>query len=153
MDRDAFFKLPPSVALRVLFDCLDEDTVRAIGQVEAPKAPLPPKFDQIIFRSGGCMWASECDMSGLEFWAKRAAESSDPKYAESDAKKLASLKRWIAWREWYPDAVWSGERNREPVVAKAPSAKPTVYPRAGNGHRPPPPPPDDGIDPDSEIPF
>jgi hypothetical protein len=153
MDREAFLKLPPSMALRVLFDCLDEETVRAIGNVEAPKAPLPPKFDQIIYRSGGVMWASECDGEGLRFWHKRATESSDPKYAESDAKKAASLARWIAWREWYPEAVWSGERNREPVVAKPPSSKPMVYARQNGGHRPAPPPPDDDINPDGEIPF
>src|SRR5687768_9894209 len=129
MTRDEFFQLPAALAVRVIFDCLDEETVRAIEGTEAPKRPLPPKYDQIIYRREGAMWASECDQSGLEFWHRRASESSDPKYKESDAKKASSLARWMAWREWYPDAVWSGERNREPVVAKPPSAKPTVYPR------------------------
>ncbi len=153
MDRDSFLKLPPSVALRVLFDCLDEETVRAIGGVEEPKAPRAPKFDTPIFRSGGVAYASEFNAEELAYWHKRSSEDTGEQYAEQNRKRAEALSRWIAWREWYPDAVWSGERNREPVVAKAPSAKPTVYPRAGNGHRPAPPPPDEGINPDSEIPF
>jgi hypothetical protein len=152
VEREDFFSLPPAVALRVLYDCLDEDTVRALGKAEKPVTPRSPKFDQIIYRQGGVMWASECSVETLEFWAKRAAQSTDPKYAESDRKKLESLKRWIAWREWYPDATWSGERNREPVVAKPPSDKPTVYPRTGGGPRQAPP-PDEDINTDSDIPW
>ena len=80
--------------------------------------------------------------------------SSSAMSAPSLAKKNAeSLARWIAWREWYPEAVWSGERNREAVVAKPPSSKPMVYARQNGGHRPAPPPPDDDINPDGEIPF
>jgi hypothetical protein len=153
MTKEQLFALPASIAIRVIYDCLDEETTRALDKAEAPQVPRPPKFDQAIYRREGVCWASECDQEGLTFWANRAAASSDPKYIESDKKKLASLQRWIAWREWYPDAVWSGERNREPVVAKPPSAKPTVYPRTGNGgHRPPPAPADD-IDPDADVPF
>lgn len=153
MDRAAFFRLPPAVALRVLFDCLDEETVRAIGNIEAPKAPRSPKFDRRIFRQGGIMWASECDAEGLSFWHRKACEPpSDPKYLDSNKRQAEELARWIAWREWYPDAAWSGERDREQVVAKAPSAKPTVYPRTG-GNRPPPPPDEDLSASDDSIPF
>ena len=153
MTKEQFFALPSAIGLRVLFDCLDEETVKAIERAEPVKAPLPPKFDQIIYRSNGVMWASECSGDTLAFWLKRASESSDPKYRESDQKKAAALARWIAWREWYPEATWSGERNRDPIVAKPPSSKPTVYPRTGNEQRPAPPPADDGVNADDEIPF
>ncbi len=137
MTKEAFLQLPAAVAIRVLFDCLDEDTVKAIGNAEAPAAPRSPKYDQAIYRKEGVMYASETDLSGLLFWHARAVTSaaSGGQYADKDKKNAESLARWIAWREWYPDAVWSGERNREAVVAKAPSAKPIVYPRTGNGSR------------------
>lgn len=150
MDRDAFLKLPPAIALRVLFDCLDEETVRAIGGVADIKPPRAPKFDRRIFRQGGIMWASELDNEGLRFWhGKACAPPSDPKYAEANKKQAEELARWIAWREWYPDAVWSGERNNQQVTAKPPTQKPTVYPRQGNGNRPAPPPQEDTVDTDT----
>lgn len=147
MDRDAFLRLPASVALRVLFDCLDEDTVKAIGHMEEPAAPRCPKFDRKIFRQGGLMWASECDAECLGYWHKRATEpASDPKYEDANRKQAEELARWIAWREWYPVAIWSGERDGKRGLAKPPSSKPTVYPRTGNG-QPAPPPQDDEVDP------
>lgn len=135
MDRDAFLQLPPTIALRVLFDCLDEETVRAIGNVEKLSPPRPPKYDQMIFRQGGVMYASECDIEGLRFWYKRSTDGGgDPKYADSNKRRADALARFIAWREWYPDAAWTGERDRAHVVARPPSAKPRVYQRqATNG--------------------
>jgi hypothetical protein len=154
VDRDAFFALPAAVAIRVLFDCLDEETVRAIGNAEKPVAPRCPKFDRKIFRQGGVMWASECSIECLSFWRTRALQpATDSKYEEANRKQAEELGRWIAWREWYPDAAWGGERDRDQVTAKPPSDKPTVYPRSGNGQRPAPPPPDEDINADSEIPF
>jgi hypothetical protein len=154
MDRDAFFKLPPSIALRVLFDCLDEETVRAVEGIEAPKPPRSPKFDRKIFRQGGAMWASECSVECLTYWRSRALQpATDPKYEDANKKQAEELGRWLDWREWYPDAVWSGERDREAVVAKPPSDKPTVYARSGGVQRPAPPPPDDDIDLSGDIPF
>lgn len=147
MDRDAFLQLPAAVALRILFDCLDEETVKAIGHVEAPKLPLPPKFDAMIFRSGGFQWASETDLEGLRFWLAKAQEPGDPKWAEQNKKRVDSLTRWIAWRECYPDATWSGERDRKQGVARGPTAKPKVHPRVSNGSRPAAPPQDDEVDP------
>lgn len=155
MTRDEYLSLPVAIQLRVLFDALDEETARVIASAEKPVLPKPPKFDQMIFRNGGVMYASECDMEGLRFWHKRSVDGfGDPKYGESNKKRADSLSRWIAYREVFPEAVWSGERDREPVVAKAPSSKPIVYPR-GNAPRraPAPPPPEDDIDPDSAIPF
>lgn len=153
MSPEEFFSLPPGVALRVLFDCLDEGTAQALRNQAKPVAPKPPKYDQMIFRSGGVMFASECDLEGLRFWHKRSTEPGDPKYADANKKRAETLARWIAWREWYPDATWSGERDRNPVVARPPSSKPTVYQRNGGGNRPPPPPPDDGVNPEDEVPF
>jgi hypothetical protein len=154
MTRDEFLALPPSVALRVLFDSLDEETARVIANAEKPVLPKPPKYDQVIFRQGGVMYASECDAESLRFWHKRSVDGfADPKYGESNKKRADSLSRWLAYREVFPGAVWSGERDREPVVAKAPSSKPTVYPRGNAPRRAPAPPPEDEIDPDGPIPF
>jgi hypothetical protein len=151
---EEFFALPVAAQVRILFDCIDEDTMRNLRAMEKPKLPLPPRYDQVIFRSGGVMYASETDLEGLRFWHKKwtdgAAEGG--KYAESDRKRADNLARWITWRSFYPDATWSGERDRSAVVAKPPSAKPTVYPRSG-GNRPPPPPEEDLTDSDGDIPF
>jgi hypothetical protein len=156
MNRDDFFALPPTIALRVLFDCLDENTVKALARKEAPVAPRSPKFDYTIYRRDGLMFASECSLETLRYWHKRAAESAagGGEYAAKDAKNAENLARWISWREWYPEAVWSGERNRDPVVALPPSDKPNVYPRTG-GNRPPPPPADEfgGANDTDNIPF
>ena len=90
-----------------------------------------PKFDTSIIRKGGMVqFASETDLAGLMFWKGRADEPpSDPKYAESNAKQSKALSYWIAYRQAEPNAVWSGERNRQPVTARPPSGKPETYPR------------------------
>jgi hypothetical protein len=131
MNRSEFCSLPPSVALGLIWDQCNLDA--SLGYVEAPKPARPPKFDQILYRKEGIMWASECDAEGLRWWHKRAAESAESgsQYAEKDAKLAKSLGFWIAYREQNPTAIWSGERNREQVTAKAPQSKPEVYPRDG----------------------
>jgi hypothetical protein len=150
MTREEFLSLPPGIAMRVLFDCLDEDTAEAIRRTAMPDLPRPPKYDFSIYRRDGVQWASETDLKGLIFWRDRARTSAEGggQYAAKDAKNAESLNRWIAYREFYPDAPWSGERNDQAVVAAAPSAKPRVHPRSGNGgqRRQPPKqeaPPDD----------
>ena len=156
MTPEEFLALPPAVALRILLESLDEETRGTVLSRDKPKLPLPPKFDQMIFRREGVVYASETDLEGLRFWHKKSAESAagGGQYAEKDAKRRDSLARWIAWREVYPEAVWSGERDRVALVAKAPSSKPTVYPRLANGQRSAPtPPPQEDIDPDAEVPF
>jgi len=155
MTRDEFLALPAPVALRVLFDCLDEDTAAALRAKEKPTIPRSPKYDTVVFRSGGVVFASEMDMEGLRFWQGRSTEpGGDPKYADSNAKRADGLARFMAWRECFPDATWSGERNREAVVALPPSSKPKVHERSG-GRRPPPPPDDDmpPMSDDDQIPF
>ena len=156
MTRDEFLSLPSTVALRILYDCLDEATVQALEQKEKPKLPLPPKYDAPIYRSGGTQFASETDIEGLRFWHGKALEPPrDPKYIEANKKRASELERWIRYRECFPDAVWSGERFREQVVAAAPSAKPMIHAKRANGGggRAPAPPPDDTINEESDIPF
>lgn len=151
MTPDEFFQLPAAIAVRVLFDAMGNDARDAIRQAPAMKAPLPPKFDLQIFRSGGVQWASETDLEGLRFWFNKANEPpSDPKWAEANRKRAESLARWIAWREWFPDTTWSGERNNKAGVARGPTAKPKVEPRA---NRPPRPAQEDDVNLDSDIPY
>ena len=133
MNRAEFTGLPVALALGLLWDALETEGRAWLEAQEAPKPARPPKFDQILYRKEGIMWASECDAEGLRWWHKRAAESAESgsQYAEKDAKLAKSLGFWIAYREQNPTAIWSGERNREQVTAKAPQSKPEVYPRDG----------------------
>lgn len=154
MKLDEFFSLPPGIAIRLLFEQLDAATREAVLAQSAPKPPLPPKFDQAIFRSGGIQWASETDLEGLRFWHSKALQPpSDPKYAESNRKRAESLARWIAWREWFPDATWSGERDRKHGVARGPTSKPKLYPKQGGSSRRQAAPQSDEVDLDSDIPY
>jgi hypothetical protein len=113
-----------------LYDALDGGS-----SAQGASAPVgdgrAPKFDTSIIRKGGMVqYASETDLAGLIFWKGRADEPpSDPKYAESNAKQSKALSYWISYRQAEPNAVWSGERNRQPVTARPPSAKPETYPR------------------------
>lgn len=153
MKPEEFLALPPTIALRLLFECIGPETRAALLDRPALKAPLPPKYDQAIFRSDGIQWASETDLEGLRFWHKKSTENSNSQYAEQNRKRAESLARWITWREWFPDTAWSGERDGKPGVARPPSKKPKTYPRANGGGRRPPPPPQDEIDPDADIPY
>jgi hypothetical protein len=127
MTRDEFVSLPIGVALGVLWDLAGAK----LGTMPTPDVPRPPKYDSAIYRKDGVSWASEYDVEGLRFWHAKKAQSSDPKYAEKDAKAAKALSYWIAYRIADPHTPWTGERNRETITAKAPSAKPTVYPRDG----------------------
>lgn len=151
MTPDEFLSLPAPVALRILFEALDPDTAARILAKPKPKLPLPPKYDQSIFRREGIMWASETDLEGLRYWRTKylQSEAAGGQYAEQDKKRAASLERWIKWREAYPDVAWSGERDRVAIVAKAPSNKPTVYPRNGQRRAPQQPAQEEEIDPDT----
>jgi hypothetical protein len=157
MTRDEFLSLPPTLALRLLFDALDEETTVALLRQECPKVPRSPKYDQPIYRRDGIMWASETDAEGLRFWLGKyqASAAGGGQYAEADAKRAKQMEHWIAWRECFPDAAWSGERDRTSLVAKPPSNRPAVYPRAGNGQRQQAPQTQqqDDIDPEADIPF
>jgi hypothetical protein len=157
MNRDEFLSLPPKMALRVLIDAIDDDTMRAIEAMEKPKVPPPPKYDFRIYRKDGFMWASETDSEGLRYWHKRYSESAlreGNEYAAKDKKNVAEMDRWLAWRECEPSAAWSGERNRERTIAAPPSNKPMVYANQRNGQRAAPPPDTSAdVNLDDDIPF
>lgn len=152
MTREDFFSLPMILQVRLLFDALDEEASRALLAQERPKVPLPPKYDLAIYRQGGNMWASETALEGLVYWAKKykADAAGGGQYAEQNAKRLANIEKWIAWRELFPSESWGGKRNDDDVVARPPSTKPTVYPRVGGSQRrPAPEPQNNDVDPDN----
>jgi hypothetical protein len=151
MDRADFLRLPLPLQVRLLFDALDEDTSRALLAQDKPKVPLPPKYDLAIYRQSGIMWASETALEGLQYWHKKYKAGADGggQYAAQDAKRVGYLDKWIAWRELFPAECWSGKRNDDDVVAKPPSTKPIVYPRANsNGQRRQTEPQTDDVNPD-----
>jgi hypothetical protein len=153
MDRDDFLSLPVPLQIRLLFDALDEETSRTLLAQEAPKVPLPPKYDLAIYRQSGIMWASETALEGLEYWRAKykAGANGGGQYAAQDAKRVANIEKWIAWRQLFQSECWSGKRGDDDVVAKPPSTKPLVYPRPnGNGQRKPEPQQQtDDVDPDN----
>lgn len=126
MTPDEFSKLPPAVALRALLQAVPS-LAQAIASAPLPELPRRPKYDMPIYRKGSIQWASETDLAGLQWWSDRYAQSSDPKYAEKDAKRVQTLARWIAWREVEPGARWVGVRNDDSVTAAPPSDRPRVY--------------------------
>lgn len=138
MTAEEFFALPPAIALRVLFDSLDEETTASLLAREKPEEPRRPKYDAQLHGKAGFAWASETDLRGLRWFHNRSVEAAareGNEWATREAKTAANLAKWIAWREWYPDAVWSGVRGDEECVAAPPCAKPKVHPRRSNGQR------------------
>lgn len=131
MNRSEFCSLPPSVALGLIWDQCNLDA--SLGYVEAPKPARPPRFDSAIYRRDGITWASEYDAEGLRYWRDKNAAGAENggEYAEKNAKAAKALGYFLEWREQNPTAIWTGERNREQVTARAPMAKPEVYPRTG----------------------
>jgi hypothetical protein len=124
--RSEFTALPRSLALGVLFDVFE----RELSDVEAPRIPLPPKFDSRVPRKAGqYCWASEMLLADLIFWWKRFDTSAKAggQHAEKDTKNGKSLEFWIKWRRAFPHDVWSGERNRQPARANAPSREPELH--------------------------
>lgn len=138
MKRSDFVRLPPSVALAILWDTVP-GLAEALADKLIPEIPKPPRYDNALYRKEGLVWASEMDMESLRYWQGRYSEGAarGGQYAEMDGKRAKQLGYWIAWRLVDPYARWAGERNREKVVAEPPSGKPTVHakqPRA-NGER------------------
>lgn len=160
MNRDQFVGLPASVALGILWD-VSPGLAAKVADMEPPKLARPPRFDSIIYRRDGVTFASEYDLSGLRFWRDKKKQSSNPEFAEKDAKMVKALDYWIAWRAIEPTTPWRGERNREEVTAKPPSDRPEVYPRERRGNGSTTSAPDDAPpaadygfdDSDSDIPF
>ena len=129
MTRDEWIALPPALALRMLWDALPEGARAALEDAPPPQVPRAPKYDNAIYRKDGITWASEYDAEGLRYWRNKASQSTDPKYADKDAKTVKALDFWIEYRAYHPTTLWTGERNRQTVTAAAPCAKPRVYPR------------------------
>jgi hypothetical protein len=136
MTREELLALPPVLAIMVIYDCLDEETVAAIKAKEPIKAPQQPRFDFALFASNGSTYASECTLKQLDWYIDRAKKSvaENSKYAEQDKKKLEKLAEWRKWRGCNPSVIWVGKRgDDEGVVAAPPSDRPRVYPRTGGG--------------------
>ena len=124
MTREEFSSLPVGVALGILYDI----NAPALVRVLPPETARPPKYDQKIRRKGGYQWASETDTEGIKFWLGRAAAGAeDPKYGDKNVKQAKALKYWLVWREQNPNAVWSGERNKQYVTAAAPLERPMIH--------------------------
>jgi hypothetical protein len=125
MTREEFAALPAPIALGLLYDI----AAARLASVEAPQVPRAPKFDSRVSRKGGMFtWASEMLCADLEFWRKRNADaSSDPKYAEKNAKQAKALSYWVAYRTACPSDVWTGERDRQKVRAEPPSREPRLH--------------------------
>lgn len=139
MTRGQLLMLPPALALAVIYDCLDEATIAAIAAKEPPSVPKQPLFDLALYGRDGVSFASECDLSQLDWHAGRAKTSAESggQYAEKDAKKLEKLKEWRFWRAVNPTAIWVGKRgDTENVIAAPPSGRPASYARTGNGGGP-----------------
>jgi hypothetical protein len=132
--------LPPGLAVKALIETLTKSSTftQKLAEVEAPKPVRPPKFDAKISRKGGYQWASETDLDGLRWWFNRftASAADGGQYAEKDQKRADKLAYWVAYREAYPDAVWTGQRNDEVCTASAPSGQPTVHEWEPRGEKP-----------------
>lgn len=150
MTRDELLALPPVLALKVIYDCLDDETVKAISAKEPIKAPQQPRFDVPLYGNGGVSYASECALSQIDWHIERAKKSAEGggQYAEKDAKLVVKLTEWRRWRGCNPTAIWVGKRgDEEATVAAPPSARPRTYERTGGGQRRQQQ--DDNVDPDN----
>lgn len=147
MTREEFSCLPPSVALGMLYDL----NSGALESAPMPKTMMAPKFDQRIRRKDGYQWASECDAKELRYHLTRAESSTNPEYAEKNAKEAKALGFWLRWRIENPAAIWRGERNREQVIAAMPSGKPEVHAWEAKQTEPQAELP--ALDDDDDIPF
>lgn len=127
MTRAEFNALPVAAQVRLIMDAFPSVEERVLA-MDAPRLPMPPKFDSRIRRKEGYQWASETDIDGLHYYHSRAAQgATSGSYAEKNAKEARGLEFWIRWREIYPTQVWAGDRNRVESVALPPASKPTVH--------------------------
>jgi hypothetical protein len=109
----------------------------ALADITVGRKPLPPQYDLRMYRSGGFQWASETTLEGLVWWCDKARQSaaSGGQYAEKDAKRVKDFERWIAWREWFPDAQWQGKRNDDLVTGAPPADRPRVHQQEERGRQ------------------
>jgi hypothetical protein len=107
----------------------------ALKKREAPRVPLPPKYDFVIRRKEGIQFASETDLKGLRFWRdiyETGAKNEQNEHRDKDAKRVENIDRWIGYRECFPSENWSGKRDKTDVTARAPCGKPKLYPKPPN---------------------
>ena len=154
MTRDEFVNLPLRIALGLIWDVASS----RLRDIEAPRVPLPPKFDGRLRRSGGFVWYSELDLDSLEYWQKKNAASAEQggQYADANQKAADALARWVEWRTLYPEQRWNGTRGNERVTALPPSRDPPLRqwddskkndkPKGGTQRGPAPPPADEEED-------
>lgn len=129
MNREEFARLPLSQALGVLYDAnVKGYSLESIVAPEPPRPARMPQYDQRMSTRGGYCWASECDMSQLQYYLSRALKpSTDPKYTIKNERDAKAIAYFIAWREQNPNAIWTGERYGLGVVdAASPSSRPRV---------------------------
>lgn len=115
-----------------------------------------PKYDTALYGPNGLVsYASECSAKELRYQIGRAEQPpKDSKYAEKNAKQAKALRFFLAWREANPNALWTGERNRVTITAKAPLDKPERYARDALPEQDSAPAPSfDDDQPDDDIPF
>ena len=145
MTLDEFLSLPDALRWKVFAD-VSPKLEAAISQIEAPRLPRSPKFDQKLPRKGGYVWASELALDNLQWYLqmfKEGAEKPDNQYAEKDAKRAEKLGYWVEWRLVEPSKQWRGERgfgdDAEVVTAEAPSHQPQRHDwdNRSNGNRGP----------------
>lgn len=151
MQKSEFTALPLSVALGLLFDAVPQ-----LSLAIAPQPAQAPRFDGRCRTKGGLVYASECDLSQLQYYHARATKPpSDEKYRERQEKEAKALTYWIKWRSENPDAVWRGERNRVQVTAAPPSSRPAVsqWDDTGAASAPPAQSSDPDYGADDQLPF
>lgn len=136
MTREEFLAMPVTIQVRLLLDMLKLD--KELASREAPKPVRSPKYDMRISRKGGYQWASETDLESLRWWSNRYTSSAAECgiHADKDFKKAEKIAYWVAYREAYPDAVWTGQRNDDVCTASAPTGKPRVHEWEPRGHVP-----------------
>jgi hypothetical protein len=141
--REEFVRLPPEVALGLVYDQLHSalvtipsPTVSApAGSAERRWPARPPRFETRLPRKGGYQLASETLLESLEWFREKKLEgaASNGKYADKDRRLAAELEIWIGWRAANPGARWEGTRNGQQVTAELPSRDPTIHPWPSRG--------------------
>jgi len=127
MTREEFDALPVALQIRFILEAFPSVEDRVL-EIEAPPRPARPKYDVRIGRSRSYQWASETELSDLRFFHQRARSNTAAEFAERNLREAGDLMRWIRWREYYPTAVWDGERFRRKCTAEPPSATPKLHP-------------------------
>lgn len=158
MDRSEFTSLPLSAALNVIWGALHSggDIPTFLIAYEAPKPALSPKYDTRVRTKGGLVYASECDLSQLQYYLNRAQQPTEDKYMEKQQKEAKALGFFLRWRAENPDARWRGERYQQgEVTAAAPSSRPRVSDWNDTGAKADPAPAGGEVDygDDNALPF